>query len=96
MSCFPKSNVIPQDIGRVLLNLINNAFYEVDKRAKELTPLIPPEGGTKNNQIKYRPTVTVSTASLNPPSGASPGLSGGRVVRLVVKIMARHPRLYRR
>jgi two-component system, NtrC family, sensor kinase len=24
---FPKINVIPQDIGRVLLNLINNAFY---------------------------------------------------------------------
>jgi two-component system, NtrC family, sensor kinase len=23
----PKINVIPQDIGRVLLNLINNAFY---------------------------------------------------------------------
>ncbi len=27
----PKINVIPQDIGRVLLNLINNAFYAVDR-----------------------------------------------------------------
>jgi two-component system, NtrC family, sensor kinase len=34
----PKINVIPQDIGRVLLNLINNAFYAVDKNAKDLTP----------------------------------------------------------
>ena len=27
----PKINVIPQDIGRVLLNLINNAFYAVSE-----------------------------------------------------------------
>jgi nitrogen-specific signal transduction histidine kinase len=38
----PKINVIPQDIGRVLLNLINNAFYAVDNRAKSMTPP-PPE-----------------------------------------------------
>jgi signal transduction histidine kinase len=30
----PKINVVPQDIGRVLLNLINNAFYAVNERAK--------------------------------------------------------------
>jgi signal transduction histidine kinase len=30
----PKIKVIPQEIGRVLLNLINNAFYAVDKKAK--------------------------------------------------------------
>ncbi|MDZ7607145.1 MAG: hypothetical protein U5K79_16510 [Cyclobacteriaceae bacterium] len=30
-----KIHVVPQDIGRVLLNLINNAFYAVDKKAKE-------------------------------------------------------------
>ena len=28
----PKVNVIPQDIGRVLLNLINNAFYTVSSK----------------------------------------------------------------
>ena len=27
-------NIIPQDIGRVLLNLINNAFYAVNERSK--------------------------------------------------------------
>jgi signal transduction histidine kinase len=73
----PKINVIPQDIGRVLLNLINNAFYAVDKRAKETDPLTP-EGETKNAQIKFVSTVTISTASLNPPSG-------GRGVRIAVK-----------
>ena len=44
----PKINVVPQDIGRVLLNLINNAFYAVDKRAKE-------------NHKDYKPVVVVST-----------------------------------
>ena len=29
-------NIIPQDIGRVLLNLINNALYAVNERSKGL------------------------------------------------------------
>ena len=29
-----KINVVPQDIGRVLLNLYNNAFYAVNERRK--------------------------------------------------------------
>src|SRR5205809_4226866 len=40
-------NVIPQDIGRVLLNLYNNAFYAVTEKNQE-----PGES--------YEPTVTVS------------------------------------
>ncbi|NJK97446.1 MAG: hypothetical protein HC905_23315 [Bacteroidales bacterium] len=28
----PKINITPQDIGRVLLNLINNAFYAVNEK----------------------------------------------------------------
>ena len=43
-----KINIIPQDIGRVVLNLINNAFYAVDEKKKE-------------NQNGYEPTVSVST-----------------------------------
>ena len=30
----PKIDVVQQDIGRVLLNLFNNAFYAVNKRTK--------------------------------------------------------------
>ena len=41
-------NIIPQDIGRVILNLITNAFYVVAEKKKE-----QPEG--------YEPTVSVST-----------------------------------
>ncbi len=44
--------VIPQDIGRVVLNLITNAFYAVNER-KKLEP-----GG-------YEPVVSVSTKKLN-------------------------------
>jgi signal transduction histidine kinase/ligand-binding sensor domain-containing protein len=73
----PKINVIPQDIGRVLLNLINNAFYAVDNRAKSIDPLTP-KGGIEKRGKDYVPTVTISTTFQNPPSG-------GRGVRIVVK-----------
>ncbi len=65
----PKVEVIPQDIGRVLLNLINNAFYAIDKRAKE-HPL-PPKGGSEERGMEYKPTVVVSTVSSKSPSGDS-------------------------
>jgi two-component system, NtrC family, sensor kinase len=50
-----KVEVIPQDIGRVLLNLINNAFYAVQQRKMEIGKL----------EIPYEPTVTVSTQKIN-------------------------------
>ena len=34
----PKINVIPQDIGRVLINLINNAFYAVNVGRNGISP----------------------------------------------------------
>ncbi|MBK7426825.1 MAG: two-component sensor histidine kinase [Saprospiraceae bacterium] len=49
----PKINVIPQDIGRVLLNLINNAFYAV-----KMQDLAFP------HETEYKPTVIVSTKNL--------------------------------
>ena len=45
-------NVVPQDIGRVVLNLINNAFYAVDEKKKQ-------------NVDDYEPMVAVSTKRLN-------------------------------
>jgi signal transduction histidine kinase len=43
-----KINIMPQEIGRVILNLINNAFYAVTEKAKQ--------------QIEgYKPTLTVTT-----------------------------------
>jgi two-component system, NtrC family, sensor kinase len=46
----PKINVIPQDMGRVLLNLFNNAFYAVNEKSKLNT-----EG------VSFKPTVFLST-----------------------------------
>lgn len=42
------TNVVPQDMGRVILNLITNAFYAVTERKK-------------HGEVGYEPTVTVST-----------------------------------
>jgi two-component system NtrC family sensor kinase len=47
-----KVNIVPQDIGRVILNLINNAFYAVDEKKKQLGDA-------------YEPTVTISTKKNN-------------------------------
>ena len=44
----PKIEVVPQDIGRVLLNLINNAFYAVSEKSKLQVS-------------SYKPQVIVST-----------------------------------
>ncbi|HET9432434.1 MAG TPA: ATP-binding protein, partial [Chitinophagaceae bacterium] len=52
-----KINIIPKDIGRVVLNLINNAFYAVDEKKKAPQP---PKGGAE-----YEPAVTVSTKRNN-------------------------------
>ena len=43
----PKINVVPQDIGRVVLNLINNAFYAVDEKAKR-KPKLPTNSNCVN------------------------------------------------
>ena len=51
-----KVNIIPQDIGRVILNLITNAFYVVNEKAKILQQA---QGDS------YEPTVTVSTKKIN-------------------------------
>jgi two-component system NtrC family sensor kinase len=49
-----KISIVPQDIGRVILNLITNAFHAVDERKK-------------NEQSDYTPLVTVTTRK-NPSS----------------------------
>ncbi|MBS1609238.1 MAG: two-component sensor histidine kinase, partial [Bacteroidetes bacterium] len=51
-SSIGKVNVIPQEIGRVLLNLYNNAFYAINEKQKQ-------------NIGVYEPSVTVSTKKMN-------------------------------
>ena len=53
-------NLVPQDFGRVLLNLYNNAFYAVSERKKT----------AENNGItNYEPTIVVTTKKFIDPSG---------------------------
>ncbi|GAB2600285.1 tetratricopeptide repeat-containing sensor histidine kinase [Spirosoma areae] len=44
--------VVPQEMGRVLLNLYNNAFYAVQQKRKTASP-------------DYQPTVTINTARVD-------------------------------
>ena len=60
-----KINVVPQDMGRVILNLINNAFYAVDEKKKSMPPSPKGEKGTAS--FDYEPVVTVTTKRLGPP-----------------------------
>ena len=58
-------NIIPQDIGRVLLNLYNNAFYAVAERqkksvAQEMTSFEK----MSSLEQRYEPTVSLSTKRL--------------------------------
>ncbi len=55
----PKINVVPQDIGRVLLNLINNAFFAVSSKA------------STTEEIEYNPKITLQTRLLKSSSGKS-------------------------
>src|SRR5688572_21649655 len=62
-----KLSIIPQDIGRVILNLINNAFYAVSEKQKQMPP--SPKGVKEDSSMDYEPLVTVSTKRLRSPLG---------------------------
>jgi C4-dicarboxylate-specific signal transduction histidine kinase len=53
-----KINVIPQDIGRVVLNIITNAFYAVSEKKKKWN------AGNIAGQTEYEPTVWVRTRKM--------------------------------
>jgi signal transduction histidine kinase len=55
-----KVNVLPQDLGRVVLNLINNAFYAVAERKK-------------SGEAAYDPTVIVRTSRSSLPEKGGGG-----------------------
>ena len=64
-------NIIPQDIGRVILNLITNAFYAVTEKKKQPPS---PEGEQGKTPNDYEPIVTVTTKRIGSPSG-----DGGKI-----------------
>jgi signal transduction histidine kinase len=54
-----KINVVPQDIGRVLLNLFNNAFYAANEKQKAEGERWKAEG------VPFVPIITIVTKKLN-------------------------------
>jgi signal transduction histidine kinase len=74
-----KIEVVPQEMGRVILNLLTNAFYAVNEKKKIKAP--PPsrsefgtgsEGAINESQNVYEPTVTVKTSFI-PSAGGQRG-----------------------
>jgi ligand-binding sensor domain-containing protein/signal transduction histidine kinase len=68
----PKIDIVPQDIGRVLLNLINNAFYAVNERKNllglagqrsmaNLTDLTESSGDANLKDLDYKPKISITT-----------------------------------
>jgi signal transduction histidine kinase len=56
----PKIEVVPQDIGRVLLNLINNAFYACAERSRSAVSEVR-SSKHEAGSTDYKPIVKVST-----------------------------------
>lgn len=84
-SNLPKISIIPQDIGKVLLNLYSNAFYVCSERNRGKGDEIGKRGkgidigdiaiSNPNITIPYTPTVTVTTNSL----------AGGKGIEISIK-----------
>jgi two-component system, NtrC family, sensor kinase len=54
-------NIVPEEIGRVLMNLYSNAFYAVTEKKKDPRPA--------GAGLNYEPCVEVSTKAITTPSG---------------------------
>jgi two-component system NtrC family sensor kinase len=52
-------NIIPQDIGRVILNLITNAFYVVDQKKKQQPKVYDPSVSVITQKIDKNVVITV-------------------------------------
>ena len=55
----PKIEIVSQDIGRVILNLINNAFYAVNKRGKKTNEAYKPMVTLITKKVKNSIVITV-------------------------------------
>jgi signal transduction histidine kinase len=54
-----KINVVPHDIGRVLLNLFNNAFYAVNEKKKQASEAYEPNVVVNTKRLDNRIEITV-------------------------------------
>ena len=74
----PMVNVVPQDIGRVILNLITNAFYACTERSRSA---VSEASAKESANSGYKPTIWLSTKRIS----ALPGRGAGGEVQISVK-----------
>ncbi len=74
----PMVNVVPQDIGRVILNLITNAFYACTERSRSA---VSEASAKESANSGYKPTIWLSTKRIS----ALPGRGAGGEVHISVK-----------
>jgi signal transduction histidine kinase len=81
-----KVNVIPQDIGRVILNLITNAFYAMHARLNESfgQEKANASTGSAERTNGYEPTISVSTKKSGDTVFISVKDNGGGIPQKVV------------
>ena len=72
-----KINIIPQDVGRVILNLLTNAFYAVKEKKNNLTYPASEGEPVKVGIDNYEPTVSISTRVIG--TALATKLGGNRV-----------------
>ncbi len=65
MKAFGKINIIPQDMGRVMLNLITNAFYACTERNRMINTEKNNPASKFHFEQNYEPTVTIITRKQN-------------------------------
>jgi len=63
----PKADVILQDMGRVFLNLFNNAFYAVNQKSKTATPDFKPEVSVTTTTENGRVVIKVKDNGIGIP-----------------------------
>ncbi|MFZ1583784.1 MAG: HAMP domain-containing sensor histidine kinase, partial [Saprospiraceae bacterium] len=69
-------NIIPQDIGRVVLNLLTNAFYAVNEHRVALL--------ASHNGNEYQPTVSISTKKMVNKVEITVGDNGNGIPQTIV------------
>ena len=60
----PKILCVPQDMGRVILNIINNAFYAIHEKKKK-SPSTNTESGDEAQDTSYRPRLILTTKKIS-------------------------------
>jgi two-component system NtrC family sensor kinase len=76
-------NIVPQDIGRVLLNLITNAFYAVGEKSKTLSTA-PAPTAVENRTTDFEPTVIIKTAKTDNRVFISVSDNGNGIPSLII------------